>query len=63
MHGIFKDGIGTFVGDDMLRGKQIKVRFQWSKITKTSAHWEQAFSPDGGATWEMNWEMEFTRVS
>ena len=23
---------------------------------------EQAFSPDGGATWEVNWTMEFTRV-
>jgi hypothetical protein len=62
VRGGFKDGVGTFGGDDTLRGKPIKVRFQWSKITPTSAHWEQAFSPDGGATWEMNWESDITRA-
>ena len=62
VRGGFKDGVGTFVGDDTLRGRPIQVRFQWSRITPTSAHWEQAFSPDGGATWETNWRMEFTRA-
>jgi hypothetical protein len=62
VRGGFKDGVGTFVGDDTLNGRPIKVRFTWSKITPTSAHWEQAFSPDAGATWETNWRMEFTRV-
>jgi hypothetical protein len=61
--GGFKDGVGTFEGDDTLRGRPVKVRFRWTKITPTSAHWEQAFSPDGGATWETNWTMELTRVS
>ena len=60
--GGFKEGLGTFVGDDTLNGRPIKVRFQWSKITSNSAHWEQAFSPDGGATWEVNWAMDFTRA-
>jgi hypothetical protein len=23
--------------------------------------WEQAFSPDGGETWELNWIMDFAR--
>ncbi|TJV23098.1 MAG: DUF1579 domain-containing protein, partial [Mesorhizobium sp.] len=23
--------------------------------------WEQAFSPDGGKTWETNWIMDFAR--
>lgn len=62
VRGGFKDGVGTFIGDDALRGRPVKVRFRWSKITPTSAHWEQAFSPDGGATWETNWRMDFTRV-
>ena len=38
------------------------VRFVWSKITANSAHWEQAFSADGGATWETNWHMDFARA-
>lgn len=55
-------GVGTFIGDDTLRDRPVKVRFRWSQITPTSAHWDQAFSPDGGATRETNWLMEFTRV-
>ncbi|WP_343520085.1 hypothetical protein [Sphingomonas sp.] len=39
------------------------VMFRWSAITAASAHWEQAFSTDGGKTWESNWHMDFTRVS
>jgi len=56
------NGVGTFEGDDTLRGKPIRVRFTWSKIARTSAHWEQAFSPDGGKSWEVNWRMDFTRA-
>lgn len=60
--GKFQNGVGTFECDDTFKGKPIKVRFIWSKITADSAHWEQAFSPDGGKTWETNWEMQFTRA-
>jgi hypothetical protein len=61
VRGNFADGVGTFSGDDIYQGKPIKVRFQWSAITANSAHWEQAFSPDGGKSWEVNWRMAFTR--
>jgi hypothetical protein len=61
--GCFKDGIGIFEGDDTLEGKPIRVRFTWSGITATSALWEQAFSDDGGQTWETNWIMRMTRIS
>jgi len=60
--GRFENGVGTFYADDTLRGKPIRVRFIWSKITATGAHWEQAFSPDGGKTWETNWTTEFKRA-
>jgi hypothetical protein len=60
--GNFQGGVGTFEGDDTFNGKPIKVRFTWSKITHNSAHWEQAFSPDGGNTWETNWRMDLTRA-
>jgi hypothetical protein len=59
--GRFRDGTGTFFGDDTDGGTPVRVRFIWSDITPTSARWEQAFSVDGEQTWETNWVMEFTR--
>jgi hypothetical protein len=61
--GRFKKGVGTFLGDDELDGLPILVRFVWSNINNRSALWEQAFSPDGGRTWETNWVMSFERVT
>jgi hypothetical protein len=60
--GKFVDGVGTFYASDTLRGKPIKVRFIWSRITTTTARWEQAYSPDGGKTWETNWEQTLERT-
>jgi hypothetical protein len=62
VHGTFENGVGTFHGKDELDGRAIDVRFIWSRITATSARWEQAFSADGGASWETNWIMDFTRT-
>jgi hypothetical protein len=42
-------------------GTYIFRRAIWSEITATSFHWEQAFSADGGATWETNWIAGFVR--
>ena len=59
--GRFENGVGTFLGDDSLGGRPIRVRFIWSGIAADAARWEQAFSADGGATWETNWTMDFRR--
>jgi hypothetical protein len=53
---------GEFIGDDVCDGTPVRVVFRWSDITPTSARWEQAFSADGGQTWEPNWEMVMTRA-
>lgn len=53
---------GQFIGDEQHEGRPVKVRFTWSGITPTSILWEQAFSADGGVTWETNWIMRFTRA-
>jgi hypothetical protein len=62
MRGGFKNGVGTFFGDDTLNGKPVRARFIWSDITPTSCHWEQAYSPDGGKTWETNWVQDIRRA-
>ena len=59
--GQFNNGEGLFIGDDILRGEPIKVKFTWTKITPVSARWDQAFSDDDGKTWELNSIMEFKR--
>jgi hypothetical protein len=61
VRGGFSNGVGHFYADDVLDGRPIRVRFTWSAITADSARWEQAFSPDGGASWETNWVMAFER--
>ena len=62
MRGSFHNGVGTFYADDTFDGRPVRIRFIWSKITPTSCHWEQAYSPDGGKTWETNWVQDIARV-
>lgn len=57
--GSFADHVGLFFADDVFEGQPIKVRFTWTARPGTSPTWEQAFSNDGGATWETNWTMRF----
>ena len=54
---------GEFVSDETLDGRPIRVRFVLSDITPTSCRFEQAFSDDGGKTWEVNWIATDTRVA
>jgi hypothetical protein len=43
------------------KGRSVLVRFTWLDQGPHAAHMEQAFSPDGGKTWEVNWICELTR--
>src|SRR6266545_4859337 len=61
--GSFENGVGTFYSDYVANGKQMRGRLMWSRITPTSAHWEQATSSDAGKTGETNWIMEFQPLS
>jgi hypothetical protein len=60
--GEFKNGRGEFYSQDTLGGRAILVRFVISDITANSCRFEQAFSDDGGKTWEVNWIAVDTRV-
>jgi hypothetical protein len=61
--GGFREGRGEFFSDETLDGRPIRVRFVVSGITATSARYEQAFSADGGRSWEVNWVATDTRVA
>ena len=60
MIGDFKDGRDEFYDQEPFNGKMILVRYIWSNLT-TTPHFEQAFSDDGGKTWEVNWITDQTR--
>jgi len=57
-----KNGRGEFYDQEEVNGRMILVRYLWSGITPTSAHFEQSFSDDGGKTWEVNWITDQVRV-
>ena len=59
--GGFEDGRGEFLGREVFDGREIVVRFVISDVTATSCRFEQAFSEDGGKTWEVNWIATDTR--
>lgn len=59
--GGFSDGRGEFYGQTQIGGRWVLVHFTFSGITATTEHVEQAFSADGGKSWETNWIADFTR--
>jgi hypothetical protein len=59
--GEFNNGRGEFYDQEDFQGRSIFVRFTFVDITPSSFRTEQAFSVDGGKTWETNWVAIFTR--
>jgi len=52
--GEFKNGVGDFYDQETLNGRAIFVRFVIKQINPDLCHFEQAFSDDGGKSWEIN---------
>jgi hypothetical protein len=61
MVGRFEHGRGEFYDRETFEGRSIFSRFIWTSSGANACRWEQAFSPDGGRTWETNWTADFTR--
>jgi hypothetical protein len=61
MVGRFEGPRGEFYSQEVFEGRHIFNRFIWTVKTPDSCRWEQAYSADGGKTWETNWIMEFAR--
>jgi hypothetical protein len=60
--GKFEGDRGEFYDQEDYNGRNIFVRFIWEVTAPDAPQWEQAFSSDGGKTWETNWIVNFTRV-
>ncbi len=60
--GQFDGPVGRFYNDDEFGGRPIQVRFTYRDVSFNLASWEQAFSSDGGQSWEPNWTMTFHRL-
>ncbi len=60
--GRFQDGCGYFYAQEPFEGRMIFSRFIWSHDGDDASRWEQAFSEDGGKTWETNWTADFRRA-
>jgi hypothetical protein len=61
--GVFKDGRLDLYDAEPLDNKQILVHFAIWPTSKDSGASEQAFSADGGKTWEVNYKTRYTRLS
>lgn len=61
MVGHFDGPRGEFYSQEIFEGRHIFNRFIWTVMSRDSCRWEQAFSEDGGRTWETNWIMDFIR--
>lgn len=61
--GSFSKGRGEFYSKESMDGREILVRFVISGVTADSCHFEQAYSADGGKTWEVNWIADDSRIT
>lgn len=61
VHGGFENHRGEFYGYDTEGATDVFVRYLWTETNTPTPQWQQAFSTDGGQTWETNWIMQFTR--
>ena len=61
--GGFQDGRGEFYDQERFGDRTVLVRFVIAVLSADSCHFEQAFSVDGGRSWEVNWIATDTRVA
>ena len=61
--GQFLNGRGEFYAADTWQGGAVTVRYQWTSVNPNKTHFEQAFSQDGGKTWQTNWIYDGTRAT
>jgi hypothetical protein len=60
--GEFRNARGEFYDQESIDGRAVLVRFSIWGISADRAQSEQAFSADGGRSWEINWINRYTRM-
>lgn len=60
--GEFKNGRAEFYDQESYKGREILVRFVISDMSANHCKFEQAFSDDGGKTWETNFIVTESRL-
>ena len=61
--GAFAGTEAEFFGRDTFKDQPILVRFRWHEVLGKQPWWDQAYSTDNGASWEINWRNYFTRTA
>jgi len=61
--GEFRNGRGDFYDVESIGDRTILLRFSIWRIDDDHAQSEQAFSDNGGKTWEINWINKYTRIA
>jgi hypothetical protein len=61
--GEFHNGRADFYDQEAINGRAVLVRFSIWEVTAGEARSEQAFSADGGKSWEVNWITRYIRAS
>jgi len=59
--GSFQHGRADFYDVEPINGRSVLVKFSIWSTGPNTAQSEQAFSPDGGRTWEVNWINKYVR--
>ena len=60
--GEFRNGRGEFYSWEEYKGRPVLVRFVITPLTPDSIRFEQAYTADGGKSWEVNWIAVDTRT-
>jgi hypothetical protein len=59
--GDFRGGVAELFDQEDWKGRAIFVRYHWFNLSPLACRMEQAFSADGGKSWETNWICELSR--
>jgi len=60
--GSFKNNVGELYAQETHKGRRVLVKGTWSHIVADSHQYEEAYSADGGKTWETYFSASLTRI-